>query len=144
MVNRDCSYATNASRADVPAAPGNELFVGFPNDEFTPLALFLPKIGTEPRLVTSTDIDKVMRNTASRVYNLDPIRHKSELQRWSSHSLRVGACTILHSVGFNNTQIKWLLRWRSDAFMTYLRNLAVNSRHHVLAMDQAAAMPQFL
>jgi hypothetical protein len=47
-------------------------------------------------------------------------------------------------MGFNNTQIKWLLRWRSDAFMTYLRNLAVNSLQHVLAMDQAAAMPQFL
>jgi hypothetical protein len=61
-----------------------------PNDEVTPLALFLPKLGTEPRLVTSTDIDKVMRNTASRVYNLDPVRHKTELQRWSSHSLRVG------------------------------------------------------
>jgi hypothetical protein len=115
-----------------------------PNDEVTPLALFLPKLGTEPHLVTSADIDKVMRNTASRVYNLDPIRHKTELQRWSSHSLRVGACTILHAMGFNNTQIKWLLRWRSDAFMTYLRNLAVNSRQHVLAMDKAAAMPQFL
>jgi hypothetical protein len=98
--------------------------------------------GTAPRLVTSTNIDK--RNTVSRVYNLDPVRHKTELPRWSSHSLRVGACTILHSMGFNNTQIKWLLRWRSDAFMTYLRNLAVNSRQHVLARDQAAVMPQFL
>jgi hypothetical protein len=34
-----------------------------PNDEVTPLALFLPNLGTEPRLVTSTDI---IRETFSR------------------------------------------------------------------------------
>jgi hypothetical protein len=27
-------------------------------------------------------------------------------------------------------EIKYLLRWKSNAFMTYLRNLAVTSRRH--------------
>jgi hypothetical protein len=43
------------------------------------------------------------------------------------------------------TQIKWLLRWRSDAFMVYLRNLAVTANQQVLAFNKAGAtMPQFL
>jgi hypothetical protein len=47
-------------------------------------------------------------------------------------------------MGFSATLIKWLLRWRSDAFMTYLRNLAINARQQVMAMDRASAMPNFL
>jgi hypothetical protein len=87
-------------------------------DMDTPLALYVPSQGSQPRLITSTEIESTMRNAACRVYKLDPIKHSTELKRWSAHSLRVGACTILHSMGFSATLIKWLLRWRSDAFMT--------------------------
>jgi hypothetical protein len=109
----------------------------------TPLALYRGRLG-QLRLVTATDVENTMRELASKTYKLDPIRHKAELQRWSCHSLRVGACTILHSMGLTGTQIKWLLRWRSDAFMAYLRNLAVTANQQVLAFDKAGAMPNFL
>jgi hypothetical protein len=72
-----------------------------------------------------------MCHAASRVYQLDPKKHSAELKRWSAHSLRVGACTILQAIGFSATLIKWLLRWRSDAYMTYLCNLAINARQQV-------------
>jgi hypothetical protein len=82
-----------------------------------------------------------MRNIAAAVYQLSFDKHKEELQRWSSHSLRVGACVILHSMNFSTTQIQWLLRWRSDSFKVYLRNTALLSDQQHQALDQAAAMP---
>lgn len=116
-----------------------------PLDMSTPLALYMPSDrSSQPRLITSTEIESAMRHTACRVYQFYPVKHNTELKRWSAHSLRVGACAILHSMGFSATLIKWLLRWRSDAFMTYLRNLAINARQQVLAMDRASAMPNFL
>ena len=47
----------------------------------------------------------------------------------------------LHSMGFSELDIQWLLRWRSMAFMAYLRNVAILAQRHVQALDKAAAMP---
>ena len=84
-----------------------------------------------------------MRRVAAQVYHLHPGKHAKELQRWSTHSFRVGACILLHGMDFTPTQIKFLLRWKSDAFMVYLRNTAVLARQQHRAMDAAAAMPNF-
>jgi hypothetical protein len=46
-----------------------------------------------------------MRHTAAHVYNLDaPARDKLVLQHWSAHSIRVGACVILHAMGCSESQ----------------------------------------
>lgn len=113
-------------------------------DVTTPLALYKNGSGHQPRFITSVDIEKAMREVASRVYNLDPKKDKAALQLWSAHSLRVGACVILHAMGFTETQIKWLLRWSSDAFMVYLRNTAILADRHHQTLDKAAAMPHFI
>ena len=68
--------------------------------------------------VTSIDVETLMREAASKLFNLHPIKNKAELQMWSSHSLGVGACTTLYAMGFQEMEIKHLLRWKSDAFMT--------------------------
>ena len=96
-----------------------------------------------PRFITATDIEKTMRASAARVYNLHPIKDKVALQKWSAHSLRVGACVILHTMGHTESQIQWLLRWRSLAFMLYLRNVAILADQHHQTLDKAAAMPHF-
>ena len=85
-----------------------------------------------------------MRALAAKCYYLDPVVNKQELQLWSSHSLRVGACVVLHAMGFPPQDIKWLLRWLSDAFMAYLRNTNVLAGKHRRALDQAAAMPHLV
>jgi hypothetical protein len=36
----------------------------------------------------------------------------------------VGACVILHGMGFTDTQIQFLLCWQSNALYVYLRNIA--------------------
>jgi hypothetical protein len=58
--------------------------------------------------------------------------------------LRVGACVILHAMGFTDVQIMWLLRWNSAAFMTYLRNVAVLSNRQNLAFSDVEAMPHVI
>jgi hypothetical protein len=88
----------------------------------TPLAIYQTESG-DIRLITATDINVAMQATATAVYGLDPTKHAKDLQLWSSHSLRVGACVVLHAHGFTGPQIQFLLRWKSDAFMAHLRNL---------------------
>ena len=66
-----------------------------------------------------SQVEKSLRILAAKVYS---ISSKSELQKYSCHSLRVGACVLLHSSGAEALTIKFRLRWRSDSFMEYLRN----------------------
>ena len=84
-----------------------------------------------------------MRTVAAVVYNYDPNKpdDAAALQKWSCHSLRVGACVILHSMGFTDTQIQWLLRWKSLAFWAYLRNIAVLTNQHTAAFSAHSSMP---
>ena len=85
-----------------------------------PLAVYKDK-NDAIRFVTETEITKVMRALAVDVYKYK----KSDRILYSSHSLRVGACVMLHARGFSTDQIKFLLPWKSNAFMEYLRNIAL-------------------
>jgi hypothetical protein len=56
--------------------------------------------------ITSADVETCIRNAASKLFNLDPITHRPELQMWSSHSLRVG-----HAPHF----MQWAsMKWKSN------------------------------
>jgi hypothetical protein len=110
----------------------------------TPLSVYEhPKLGV--RLVNSSNTETHMRFIAANVYGLDPNKpeDRKALQRWSSHSLRVGACVILHAMGFDAVQIKFILRWKSDTFMLYLRNNGVLADKQLQAFDKLSAMPNF-
>lgn len=112
-------------------------------DTFTPIALYRCASGAI-RLVTANDITSSLRACACRVYGLDPVRQAKTVQLWSAHSFRVGAACILHAAGYSETDIMFLLRWRSRTFMMYLRNLAIISRRQVAAVDRAASVPNFI
>jgi hypothetical protein len=81
---------------------------------------------------------------AAHVYKLDPTTDCAHLCRWSAHSLRVGACVILHGMGFTDTQIQFLLRWQSNAFYVYLRNIAGLAHKQNRALDDLSIMPNFI
>jgi hypothetical protein len=68
--------------------------------------------------ITTALVKITIRSVAAQVYNLDSIKNCRELQLWSSHSIRAGACAILYAKGFIEIEIKFLLRWKSNAFMT--------------------------
>jgi hypothetical protein len=108
-----------------------------------PLAVYLPT-NAPVQFVSSRGIEYIMRLAASGVYKLDPQKQPELLQKWSAHSLRVGACVILYAQGYAASQIQFLLRWKSFAFMDYLRNLAVLSKQQNMAMNEAVDMPNFL
>jgi hypothetical protein len=95
------------------------------------------------KYITSDKIESVMRAIACEVYDLDPEKHKEELSRFSAHSLRVGACVILQAMGFSDHEIKKLLRWKSDKWMAYTRNLVIATLKHNRAVFMASQIPTF-
>jgi hypothetical protein len=105
----------------------------------TPLAVYWAS--TCVKLITADDIELFIRRLASETYHLHPSRDASDLRRWSSHSLRVGACVALHAMGFSPLDIQWVLRWRSTAFMVYLRNVAILAVRQYQALDRASELP---
>ncbi len=114
------------------------------NDTTTPLAIYKDPMTSEVKYITAPIIESTMRTIAAHTYGLDPVKNKADLQLWSSHSLRVGACVALHAMGFSGYQIKFLLRWKSDTFVMYLRNVAVLSNKQDEAIDKLAAMPNLI
>jgi hypothetical protein len=109
-----------------------------------PLCVFLEDHA--PRLITSDYIETALRNAAAAVYDIDLSTKtgKARLSKWSSHSFRVGACVILHALGFTGEQIKQLLCWRSLSFMKYLRNLGILAMKQNKAISEVGEMPNFI
>ncbi|KAG7339748.1 hypothetical protein IV203_025427 [Nitzschia inconspicua] len=93
--------------------------------------------------ITSADIEDGMQRTAIELYELDTQRDKDDIKRFSAHSLRVGACVILQALGFQDHQIQQLLRWKSDKWRTYTRNLFIMTKKHNRAVFEASKMPNF-
>ena len=119
--------------------------IGFDQPD-VPLAVYKNGNGdSNRRLLYSEQVTKVIRDSAIAVMKLDPKKDKVELGRYSSHSLRVGACQILYANGFSAYEIKHLLHWKSDAFMVYLRDIAWVARKQTEAMSTVAdAVEPFL
>jgi hypothetical protein len=107
----------------------------------TPISVYWSAPHTNVKLITADDIECFIRRLASSVYHLDPVQDALDLCRWGSHSLRVGACVALHAMGFSPLDIQWILRWRSQAFMVYLRNVAILAIRQFEALDRAAELP---
>ena len=79
--------------------------------------------------VRAKHIEVHLRHIAKAVYN---INDHDELQKWSPHSIRVGAAVRLHVAGKDGPYMQIRLRWRSLAFMVYLRNtIEIADQQHV-------------
>ena len=76
----------------------------------------------------------MLQEAASIVYN---IKDKKELSKFTAHSIRVGACVILHSQNVSTEDIKFRLGWRSDAFRIYLRNIVALAEQHMKILRKA-------
>ena len=75
--------------------------------------------GIKIAYIDDIHIRTVLQEAAGAVHN---VTKKEELQRFTSHSIRVGACVLLHSQNISTEDIKFRLRWRSNSFKMYLRN----------------------
>ena len=77
-----------------------------------------------------SSINKDLREAASEVYN---ITNPKDLKIFTAHSSRVGACVLLHAAGKNPEYIKYRLRWQSDSWKFYLRNVTALAVQHLQA-----------
>ena len=90
--------------------------------EHTNIPLAVYKDNTQVVFLHGRAISEELSNLAQRHYGLSASELKKHY-RYTPHSIRAGAAVILHSAGSSETQLKFLLRWRSDAFFAYLRNV---------------------
>ena len=109
------------------------------NDPLVPLGCYRHPVNGA-QLIVSDEIETHMRAIVAELYGLDPDNEadKKELSKWSAHSLRVGACQILYALGFHAYEIQMILRWKSDAFKEYLRDIAWVARKQAKAMSTIA------
>ena len=111
--------------------------------DLTPLSVHWAPSRGRVELINACVIERFMRQLAANVHHLDLEQDRESLQRWSSRSLRIGACVTLHSMGFTPIDIQWALRWKSTAFMEYLRNVPILADRRNEAYNRAAGMPNF-
>ena len=77
--------------------------------------------------ITDTMVELIMRALAKSVYGITAIK---ELNKFTCHSIRVGACCILQAAGASPDYIKKKLRWNSDSWMIYTRDLCILAHQH--------------
>jgi hypothetical protein len=113
------------------------------NKSKVPLAIYRHTNGSI-RCTTASIVESTFQMAAAHVYQLDPVEDCMYLRKWSAHSIRVGACVILHGMGFSDSQIQFLLRCRSGAFFNYLRNVTGLSYKQNRALADLTVMPNFV
>ena len=99
----------------------------------SPLAIYRDPSG-KICMIDNTHVEQFLQYLAKMVYN---ITDRDELKRFTSHSIRVGACVVLHENNCSGAFIKLRLRWRSEAFLVYLRNTIKLAQLHNDATNNA-------
>lgn len=102
--------------------------VALPSNHLAPGSKFL--------YITRKQVDKYLQLTGKAVFKLkvgDPL-----LARWTSHSIRVTACNLLHRQNMTDSYIQQRLRWKSLAFRDYLRNTIYSAAQHKAALHISA------
>ena len=110
-----------------------------PSQTDRPLAVYRQSNGKIYHL-TSVDVTIQMRALARTVYK---ITSKPALQLFTSHSLRVGACCILWAMGLSGEFIQRNLRWRSESWKDYIRDLTIQAHQHNSAMAECWDLPVY-
>jgi hypothetical protein len=101
-------------------------------DGDNPLAVYKKYKGSQsPTWIVRSSVDRLLKLAAAACYELSP----TELKTYSSHSLRVGASVILNAAGFSEMDIMSRLRWKSDAYKVYLRNITILAAKHSQAVS---------
>jgi hypothetical protein len=98
----------------------------------TPIAVYSYSSKKKAKYISDKDIESVLQMVAKEVYNLTLLE---DIKRFSSHSIRVGACVLLYSSGKDGEFIKLRLRWKSDTFTLYLRNTTLRAGQHCRAVE---------
>ena len=114
------------------------LRLGVPAEE--PVAVFQCSSGRyngQRCFITNSHVADYLQRVAQAVFKMK--KDDPALKRWTSHSLRVTACNLLHRQGFSDSYIQSRLRWRSNTFLDYLRNTLHSAAAHTKALHISAS-----
>ena len=92
-----------------------------------PMGVYKNKQG-RTKFISTAMVTKLLRRAAVEVLGLSS--NDREIKLWSSHSIRVTAANLLHRQHLSDTFIMNRLRWKSDAFLCYLRNTIYAANSH--------------
>ncbi len=106
------------------------IFLAPPN---TPLAVFNNST-CHSQFLDDFHVTYKLQQIARSVYN---ITNPDDLTRFSSHSIKVGACVLLHETNQSPDFMKACLCWRSDAYLMYLRNTEKLAMLHNKAVHES-------
>ena len=84
--------------------------------------------------IDDVHIKNILQEAARKEYN---IKCQKELSAFTSYSIRVGVCVLLHTQNVSTEDIKFRLRWMSDTFRMYLRNIQPLAERHKDAIAHA-------
>jgi hypothetical protein len=104
--------------------------LGLPKEH--PLAIYMTNgtINGTTKLIRESNINATLRNAARNVYNVKG----DDLDRFTLHSICVGACVTLHAANILALNIQHALHWKSDAFLIYLHNLPCQAQRTARAV----------
>ena len=80
-------------------------------------------------------IKTLLRNMAKRTYHSADLGADNLL--FTGHSFRVGAAVLLHAGGADGKDIQTRLRWKSDTFLMYLRDVPQIALNHIRMLNLA-------
>lgn len=98
-----------------------------------PIAVYTHSDGSR-RFITEANVTTALRKAAHIVHHIPS--NDPALNKWSSHSIRVTACNLLHRQKFSDSYIKNRLRWKSIAFAQYLRNTFYTADQHTIPLSK--------
>ena len=103
-------------------------------DRLSPITVLLPR-DKKTKVYISHDIHiKMLAQEA--VAHVSFLKDKDALSNLTAHSIRVETYVILYLLNKNTSFIQFRLRWRSDTFKMYLRNVAVLIVQHCEARQE--------
>jgi hypothetical protein len=82
--------------------------------------------------ITGGEYTTWLQSIAISVYQLT--KKDTTISKWGTHFLRVTVANLLHHAQFSLEFIKNRLRWRSNTFQMYLRNIFSIADNHTKAL----------
>ena len=104
---------------------GAQIVLGLTGKEVCPVKALLPYMvvrGAQPGPLFITADNRYLTQPLFRSALHSLLKQIGLCAEWfNTHSFRIGAATTGEAVGFSETQIKTLGRWRSNAYQRYIR-----------------------
>ena len=104
-----------------------------------PIAVYKHDDGT-CRFITDSEVNTCLRTAAQTAHNIPT--GDANLNKWSTHLIRVTACNLLHRQKFSDSYIQNRLRWKSKCWKDYLCNTFYTADQHTILLSDTN-LPRF-